>query len=98
VPGRLHPAVLADRERRAADLPLRLADATAFAGSLTFVYLHAIGFGVWMLALEHEHGAGPGGPRARAGAARRHPSAGRRLAARLRQPGCEVPGRGRTGG
>jgi hypothetical protein len=54
VRGRLpHPAVLAERERRAGDLHLRVADTiTAFAGSMTFVYLHAVAFSVWMLALE----------------------------------------------
>jgi uncharacterized membrane protein len=41
-----------DAERRA-DIQLRLADRiTAFAGSMRFVYLHAIGFGLWMLFFE----------------------------------------------
>jgi uncharacterized membrane protein len=40
-------------ERRAADFQLRLADRiTAFAGSMKFVYLHAIAFVVWMLVFE----------------------------------------------
>jgi len=37
----------------AADVQLRVADAiTAFAGSMKFVYLHVVVFGVWMLVLE----------------------------------------------
>jgi uncharacterized membrane protein len=48
-----HPVVIALRERRAANLQLRIADAiTKFAGSMTFVYIHAIAFGVWMLVFE----------------------------------------------
>ena len=48
-----HPALLAVAERRAADLQLRVADAiTAFAGSMNFVYLHAVVFAVWMLVFE----------------------------------------------
>jgi uncharacterized membrane protein len=48
-----HPVVdRLDAERRA-DIQLRLADRiTAFAGSMRFVYLHAIGFGLWMLFFE----------------------------------------------
>jgi len=47
------PAVTAHRTHRAADLQLRVADAiTAFAGSMTFVYLHALVFAVWMLFVE----------------------------------------------
>jgi uncharacterized membrane protein len=38
---------------RAADLQLRVADRiTAFAGSMPFVYLHALAFGIWMLVFE----------------------------------------------
>jgi uncharacterized membrane protein len=38
---------------RRADLQLRIADAvTAFAGSMPFVYLHAVAFGAWMLFVE----------------------------------------------
>jgi uncharacterized membrane protein len=38
---------------RAAEFELRLADRiTAFAGSMKFVYLHALAFGLWMLFLE----------------------------------------------
>ena len=49
-----HPVVVAELERRAASAQLRLADRiTAFAGSMTFVYIHAGLFGVWMLGFEH---------------------------------------------
>jgi uncharacterized membrane protein len=48
-----HPVVLAHEQARAADLQLRVADAiTAFAGSMYFVYLHAVAFAVWMLLFE----------------------------------------------
>jgi uncharacterized membrane protein len=48
-----HPVVAARMERRAASLQLRVADAiTAFAGSMVFVYIHAIGFAIWMLVIE----------------------------------------------
>jgi uncharacterized membrane protein len=48
-----HPAVVAHQAQRAADLQLRIADAvTAFAGSMRFVYVHAIGFAIWMLFIE----------------------------------------------
>jgi uncharacterized membrane protein len=50
---RQHPAVVAHRAHRAADLQLRIADGiTAFAGSMPFVYLHAALFGIWMLLIE----------------------------------------------
>ena len=50
---RRHPVVSSQLEHRAADLQLRVADAiTAFAGSMTFVYLHAGAFATWMLLLE----------------------------------------------
>ena len=50
---KLHPAVLSEAERRASSLQLRIADAiTAFAGSMTFVYLHILLFAVWMLVFE----------------------------------------------
>jgi uncharacterized membrane protein len=50
---RHHPVVLELQAQRAADLQLRIADAiTAFAGSMRFVYLHAILFTVWMLFFE----------------------------------------------
>jgi len=45
--------MLAEKERRSAQLQLRVADAvTAFAGSMNFVYLHAVVFAVWMLVFE----------------------------------------------
>jgi uncharacterized membrane protein len=48
-----HPAWVAVERKRAADLQLRMADAiTAFAGSMTFVYIHVVIFAVWMVALE----------------------------------------------
>src|ERR1700736_5665426 len=48
-----HPAVVDEARRRSADLQLRLADRiTAFAGSMNFVWIHAVLFGVWMLVLE----------------------------------------------
>ncbi|HEY8882949.1 MAG TPA: DUF1003 domain-containing protein [Dermatophilaceae bacterium] len=48
-----HPAMLAEAERRSAQVQLRVADAiTAFAGSMKFVYLHAVVFAVWMLVFE----------------------------------------------
>jgi uncharacterized membrane protein len=48
-----HPVVLAEQAQRAANFQLRIADRiTAFAGSMQFVYLHAILFTVWMLFLE----------------------------------------------
>jgi uncharacterized membrane protein len=50
---RHHPVVVAHRAHRAADLQLRVADAiTAFAGSMPFVYLHAVGFAAWMIFVE----------------------------------------------
>ena len=48
-----HPAVLADAEKRAANIQLKVADTiTRFAGSMAFVYLHLVGFGAWMLFFE----------------------------------------------
>jgi uncharacterized membrane protein len=48
-----HPAFAHIAERRAADVQLRLADViTKFAGSMIFVYIHAVLFAVWMLAVE----------------------------------------------
>jgi uncharacterized membrane protein len=48
-----HPVVQSHLEQRATDLQLRVADAiTKFAGSMPFVYLHAIGFAAWMLFVE----------------------------------------------
>jgi hypothetical protein len=40
-----HPVVLAEQARRVSDIQLRIADRiTAFAGSMNFVYLHAVLF------------------------------------------------------
>ncbi len=48
-----HPAVVAELQRRAESAQLRNADKiTAFAGSMRFVYLHALLFAVWMLVFE----------------------------------------------
>ena len=48
-----HPVVVAHQESRAADLQLRVADAiTGFAGSMPFVYVHALVFAAWMLLVE----------------------------------------------
>ena len=50
-----HPVVVAHRARRGADTQLRIADAiTAFAGSMPFVYAHAVAFAVWMLLVESD--------------------------------------------
>ena len=48
-----HPAYVKIAEQRASRVQLRVADAiTKFAGSMLFVYLHALIFGVWMLLIE----------------------------------------------
>jgi uncharacterized membrane protein len=48
-----HPVVVEHNAKRAADLQLRVADAiTAFAGSMPFVYLHAVVFATWMIFVE----------------------------------------------
>jgi uncharacterized membrane protein len=48
-----HPVLVAHKAHRAADLQLRIADMiTAFAGSMKFVYIHAVLFAVWMLFIE----------------------------------------------
>jgi uncharacterized membrane protein len=50
---RRHPAIAAHEVKRAEDIQLRIADAiTAFAGSMAFVYLHILGFGLWMWVAE----------------------------------------------
>ena len=50
-----HPVVTAHRANRAADAQLRIADTiTAFAGSMPFVYVHAVLFAVWMLFVESD--------------------------------------------
>jgi uncharacterized membrane protein len=48
-----HPVVEEHLAKRAKSVQLRIADAiTAFAGSMTFVYIHAAVFAVWMLFIE----------------------------------------------
>ena len=48
-----HPSYRTVAEHRAANAQLRVADAiTRFAGSMPFVYIHAVVFGVWMLVFE----------------------------------------------
>ncbi|MDT4934347.1 MAG: hypothetical protein QOK11_2239 [Pseudonocardiales bacterium] len=48
-----HPVVEAEASRRQENVQLRIADAiTAFAGSMQFVYLHALLFAGWMIWLE----------------------------------------------
>jgi len=48
-----HPVVEAETNRRHENVQLRIADAiTAFAGSMQFVYLHALLFAGWMIWLE----------------------------------------------
>ena len=48
-----HPAIVSQQAARFENAQLRLADAiTSFAGSMTFVYLHAVIFAAWMLLLE----------------------------------------------
>jgi hypothetical protein len=48
-----HPVVVEHARRRAADVQLRIADTiTAFAGSMPFVYIHAVVFACWMLFVE----------------------------------------------
>ena len=48
-----HPALDEFHASRAADVQLRVADAiTRFAGSMPFVYVHAVVFAVWMLTVE----------------------------------------------
>jgi uncharacterized membrane protein len=48
-----HPAVVAELRERTENSQLRLADRiTAFAGSMWFVYLHAVLFAIWMLVFE----------------------------------------------
>ncbi len=50
-----HPAIVQHQAARAANLQLRIADMiTAFAGSMRFVYIHAVGFALWMLLVESD--------------------------------------------
>lgn len=52
-PTRHHPVLIEAEARRAAQFQLRLADLiTRFAGSMQFVYIHAVVFAVWMIWLE----------------------------------------------
>jgi uncharacterized membrane protein len=49
------PVVLEHQKQRAQEFSLRIADkVTAFAGSMTFVYIHTVVFAVWMLILESD--------------------------------------------
>jgi uncharacterized membrane protein len=48
-----HPAVIGEARKRNASFQLRVADQiTAFAGSMSFVFIHAVLFAVWMLFFE----------------------------------------------
>ena len=48
-----HPAVIDEAIKRNASIQLRIADRiTTFAGSMSFVWIHAALFAVWMLVLE----------------------------------------------
>jgi uncharacterized membrane protein len=52
-PHQLSPFVLQQQKERAEQFQLHIADKiTAFAGSMNFVYLHAIIFAVWILFIE----------------------------------------------
>lgn len=52
-PKQHHPAVETHLRQREQDVQLRVADAiTKFAGSMMFVYVHVIGFALWMLFVE----------------------------------------------
>src|SRR3954463_5205226 len=49
----LHPVVLEQWAKRRQDVQLRIADKiTALAGSMQFVYLHAVLFAAWMVFFE----------------------------------------------
>lgn len=49
-----HPVTAAVKAHRSSSLQLRIADRiTAFAGSMPFVYLHAVLFAIWMRMFEH---------------------------------------------
>ena len=52
-----HPVLVRHQEDRSRNLQDRIADAvTNFAGSMPFVYLHAIVFDIWMLVFERARG------------------------------------------
>jgi uncharacterized membrane protein len=54
LPAIQHPVVIRLNSERAADFQLRIADRiTAFAGSMKFVYLHAVIFAGWMIIFEN---------------------------------------------
>jgi uncharacterized membrane protein len=45
----VHPALRRTHDERAENVQLRIADAiTSFAGSMRFVYIHVVWFGVWL--------------------------------------------------
>jgi uncharacterized membrane protein len=49
LPQPINPALLKHSEQRAQDVQSRVADKiTAFAGSMTFVYIHVLWFGLWI--------------------------------------------------
>jgi uncharacterized membrane protein len=49
LPEPINPALLKAQEQRAEDVQSRIADKiTAFAGSMTFVYIHVLWFGLWI--------------------------------------------------
>jgi len=49
----VHPVLAAQIEHRAANIQLRIADAvTKFAGTMMFVYIHAVAFAAWMIFFE----------------------------------------------
>jgi uncharacterized membrane protein len=49
LPQPINPALLKAQEQRAEDVQSRMADKiTAFAGSMTFVYIHVLWFGLWI--------------------------------------------------
>jgi uncharacterized membrane protein len=49
----VHPVLAAQIEHRAGDLQLRIADGiTKFAGTMVFVYIHALAFAAWMIFFE----------------------------------------------
>ena len=54
-PRQRHPVVVAHRAQGRSDLQVRIADGiTAFAGSMPFVYLHAVAFTLWMVMIERD--------------------------------------------
>ena len=48
-----HPVVVKQVENRSSNAQLKVADAiTSFAGSMNFVYIHALLFALWMIVFE----------------------------------------------